>query len=69
MKEKLTGYLRMIGKNQNFLANYLEISPTTLSHKINEKDNKVFNKNEMVAITELIKQKYPNVTMDEIFFN
>lgn len=66
MKEKLTGYLKMIGKNQSDLAEFLDIRQNTLSFKIN--GHKDFKRAEMVAITKLIKEKLPQVTMDEIFF-
>lgn len=66
MKEKITGYLKMIGKNQGELAKILDIQENTLSFKINGK--KDFKMSEMIAITKLIKTKLPEVTMDEIFF-
>ncbi|WP_286149656.1 hypothetical protein [Romboutsia ilealis] len=66
MKEKLTGYLKMIGLDQSDLAKLLEIQQNTLSFKINSK--REFKRSEMIAITKLIQKKIPNVTMDEIFF-
>ncbi|MEG2789115.1 MAG: hypothetical protein RR942_14985 [Romboutsia sp.] len=66
MKEKITGYLRLIGKNQGDLAEILDIQENTLSFKINGK--KDFKLSEMIVITRLIKDKLPQVTMDEIFF-
>ncbi|WP_122640494.1 hypothetical protein [Romboutsia sp. Marseille-P6047] len=66
MKDKITGYLRLIGKDQKYLASYLDISETTLSFKINGKTE--FNRHEMISIVRLIKEKIPTVSMDEIFF-
>lgn len=67
MRGKIKGYLDMIGETQAYLADFLDISETTLSFKINGTTD--FKRSEMIAITNLFKEKLPNmqITMDEIF--
>ena len=67
MNTKLIAYRKMLKLNQKFIAEKIGISPTSYSHKESGKIN--FNQKEMVVITNIIKEKIPNITMDDIFFD
>jgi len=67
MGNKLAGYRKMVGVNQIVLAELLGIGLNTYSFKENMKTE--FTRSEMVKITKFFKEYFPNITMDEIFFN
>ncbi|MBL4933023.1 helix-turn-helix transcriptional regulator [Clostridium paridis] len=67
MNKKLVAYRKMLDITQLQMAQEIGVSLTTYNHK--ETGKKEFNQSEMVSITDIIKAKVPNVTMDEIFFN
>lgn len=66
MNKKLVAYRKLLDITQQEMAQKLGVSLTTYNHK--ETGKKEFNQKEMVSITDIIKLKVPNVTMDEIFF-
>lgn len=67
MGNKLAGYRRMIGITQLQISEILGISTTTYSFKENMKTE--FTRSEMIKITKCLKNYFPNITMDEIFFD
>ncbi|MBZ4662812.1 MAG: hypothetical protein JG776_494 [Caloramator sp.] len=67
MNNKLIAYRNLLKLTQADMAKLLNISLTSYSFKENGKIP--FKQNEMVLITKTFKEKIPNITMDEIFFN
>ncbi|WP_238884440.1 helix-turn-helix transcriptional regulator [Clostridium sp. YIM B02551] len=67
MNKKLVAYRKMIDITQQEMAIKLGICLTTYNHK--ETGKKEFSQKEMVSITDIIKEKIPDITMDDIFFN
>lgn len=67
MNKKLVVYRKILNITQQDMAKKLDICLTTYNHK--ETGKKDFNQKEMVSITDIIREKVPNVTMDDIFFN
>lgn len=59
--KKLKAYMLLNGDDRMSLAQYLNLSPTSLSYKINESHGRCFDKKEIEAISE----RY-NLTADEI---
>lgn len=66
MNNKLLGYRKMLGLTQTEMAQLSGMCLTTYNFK--EQGKKDFTQSEMEKITEVIKEKFPTVTMDEIFF-
>ena len=62
---KLVGYRKMFGLNQSDVAKVLNIGINTYSSK--ENGNTEFNISEVKAITNLLKEYNPKLTIDEIF--
>ena len=62
---KLIGYRKMFGLNQSDVAKVLNIGINTYSFKENGKTE--FNISEAKAITNLLKEYNPKLTIDEIF--
>ena len=58
---------RGLGIQQEYLANKLGISRSTLKKKESGKSD--FTKSEMLLITEEFKTKMPTLTIDQIFFD
>lgn len=56
----------MLKLNQKTLAQKIGISSVSYSHK--ERGKIDFTQKEMVAITNIIKEKIPDIKMDDIFF-
>lgn len=67
MGNKLAGYRKMVGANQIVLAKLLGIGTNTYSFKENEKTE--FTRTEMIKITKFFKEHFPEITMDDIFFD
>lgn len=67
MNKNLVAYRKLLGLNQSTMASKIGISLTSYSLKENGKFP--FNQKEMIKIVQIIKEKYPDVTMDDIFFN
>lgn len=66
MNKKLVGYRNMLNLSQQEVASKIGVSPTTYNHK--ETGKRKFSQTEMVAIISLFKERIPEITMDEIFF-
>ncbi|MEG0873523.1 MAG: helix-turn-helix transcriptional regulator [Bacilli bacterium] len=66
MPNKLLGLRKSINKTQAELAYLLNINQATFSKK--EKGQSEFKKTEMEKITVFLKQYYPSITTEEIFF-
>lgn len=66
MNKKLLGYRKMLGLTQKQMADLSDMCLTTYNFK--EQGKADFTQTEMEKITEIIKEKFPDVTMDEIFF-
>ena len=62
---KLVVYRKMFGLNQSYVAKVLNIGINTYSFKENGKTE--FNISEAKAITNLLKEYNPKLTIDEIF--
>ncbi|WP_195251043.1 transcriptional regulator [Romboutsia sp. 1001713B170207_170306_H8] len=68
MPNKLVGIRKSINKTQSDFAELLGISrPTYLVKEKSYGDE--FTGREMKILTSYIKKFYPNITMEEIFFN
>lgn len=67
MPNKLLGMRKAVGVTQTEISNYLNISQTTFSKK--ELGKSEFKKTEMEKITAFFKKYYPNITLEEIFFD
>lgn len=61
------GYRVMLSKTQQDLADYLNISRQTYFRK--EKGYSPFTDEEKVKLKELFSEEFPDITIDEIFFN
>ena len=62
---KLIGYRKMFGLNQSDVAKVLHIGINTYYFRENGKTE--FNISEVKAITNLLKEYNPKLTIDEIF--
>lgn len=67
MNTKLVAYRKMLQMNQKSFAEKIGISLVSYSNK--ETGKTEFTQNEMITITNIIKEKIPNITMDDIFFD
>ena len=67
MNTKLVAYRKMLQMNQKSFAEKIGISLVSYSNK--ETGKTEFPQNEMITITNIIKEKIPNITMDDIFFD
>ncbi|WP_034438077.1 helix-turn-helix transcriptional regulator [Clostridium ihumii] len=66
MNNKLIAYRKLLNITQLEMSKKLGVSLTTYNHK--ETGKKDFNQTEMFYITQILKEKVPQITMDEIFF-
>ncbi|MBC8059298.1 MAG: transcriptional regulator [Clostridiaceae bacterium] len=66
INNKLVGYRNRLGLTQTEMATKIGIGLTSYNFK--EQGKKDFKQSEMEAITTLIKQDIPDITMDKIFF-
>lgn len=64
---KLKSILILNGESQKDLANVLELSPTTVSYKINESKGREFTQSEIRKIKEHYDLSAEDI--NEIFFN
>jgi len=64
-RNNLAAYRKLIGLKQTDMAKKIKVTPTTYSRKESGKSD--FTETEMILITETIKGKIPDVTMDDIF--
>ncbi|WP_409068908.1 helix-turn-helix transcriptional regulator [Clostridium caseinilyticum] len=67
MNSKLIAYRRMFNLNQEDVAKVINRSVSTYNRK--EVGKIDFTQTEMITITEFFKERIPEITMDEIFFN
>lgn len=67
MINKIAGYRRMLGMTQKEMARYFNISSQAYWQK--ERGNTPFSDKEKIAFKDLLKPIFPNITIDEIFFN
>lgn len=67
VNRKLAAYRKLLGLTQKHLAEQIGISLVSLNHK--ETGKRKFTQDEMVAITNIIKEVIPEVTMNTIFFD
>jgi len=61
------GYRNHLGKTQKEMADCLDISITSYRNKENGITN--FTDKEKVKFTSLVKDMFPNVTIESIFFS
>lgn len=66
MNHKLVAYRKLLNLKQQEVADAIGINLATFSQK--ERGVRDFTQSEMIAITELFKNKIPNITMHDIFF-
>lgn len=64
---KLAGYRKMLGKTQFEMAEVFSISRQ--SYYLKEKGKTAFNDKEKLIFKNLLKPIFPNITIDDIFFN
>lgn len=65
---KIAGYRRMLGLTQNDIAEIFGIS--TQAYRMKEVGKVNFNKKEMSIFRDMLRKKvFPNITVDDIFFN
>lgn len=67
MNKRLIAYRKLLNLTQCEMSKKIGISLTSYNNKETGKKN--FSQTEMIMITTIIKNKIPNATMDEIFFN
>lgn len=67
MKDKIAGYRRMLGYTQTSMAKEFGISKQAYYMKENGKTQ--FNDEEKIKFKNMLKQIFPNITIDDIFFN
>lgn len=67
MNAKLVAYRKLLKMNQKSFAEKIGISLVSYSHK--ETGKTEFTQTEMITITNIVKEKIPDITMDDIFFN
>lgn len=65
-KDKIKGYRAMLGKTQKEMAEILKISPQSYYNK--ENGNVEFKDFEKIVFKNLIKEHFPNITLEDIFF-
>lgn len=69
MPNKLVGLRTSIGKTQSDFAQLLGITQGTYSKKEKEVGDYEFSKSEIKILTNYLKEFFPNLTVEEIFFN
>ncbi|APZ49072.1 hypothetical protein BW721_04885 [Jeotgalibaca sp. PTS2502] len=67
MANRIAGYRRMLGMNQKDLAKDFGISVQAYSAK--ERGVTSFKDSEKARFKELLKTLFPDITIDEIFFD
>ena len=64
---KLLGIRKSVGIKQDEIAKFLEINQATFSKK--ERGLSEFKKTEMEKVTIFLKRYFPEITLEDIFFN
>lgn len=64
---KVKGYRAMLGITQKELANRLNVTIQSISNK--ERGITAFTDKEKVLIKAMLEPHFPNITIDEIFFD
>lgn len=64
---KIAGYRKMLGYTQESMAKKFGIS--THAYWKKERGDTQFNDQEKVRFKEMLKSIFPDITIDEIFFN
>lgn len=67
LKNKIKGYRTMLGLTQKEMAERLNISPQSYYNK--ENGNVSFKDSEKMEIKEMLLPLFPNITLEDIFFN
>ncbi len=67
MNENLAKYRRSLKISQTQMANIADMCLTSYRYK--EDGKKPFNQDEMIKIYNFLIDKYPNITIEELFFN
>lgn len=67
MKNKLAGYRKMLGYTQSQIAKEFGISKQ--SYWLKEKGEVAFSDKEKIKFKSLLQPLFPNITIDEIFFD
>ncbi|MDO4814551.1 MAG: transcriptional regulator [Gemella sp.] len=63
---KLAGYRASAGIKTKTMAELLNVAPQTYLKK--EKKQIIFKDNEKIKVLEFLKQYFPTVTLEELFF-
>lgn len=66
-KNKIKGYRTMLGLTQKEMAERLNISPQSYYNK--ENGNVAFKDSEKMQIKEMLLPLFPNITLENIFFD
>lgn len=64
---KIAGYRKMLGMTQKDMAKQFEISYQAYWKK--EKGEVAFSDKEKLQLKKMLQPIFPNITIDEIFFN
>lgn len=67
MKNRIAGYRRMLGHTQATIAKEFGISKQ--SWFLKEKGSISFSDDEKIRFQRMLKEIFPAITIDEIFFN
>jgi len=67
MNKRLIAYRKMLGLTQSEVAKDIGLSLSSYSRK--ESGVLQFSQSQMVTVTNFLKDKISEITMDEIFFN
>lgn len=67
MKNKLAGYRKMLGYTQDQIAKEFGISKQ--SYWLKEKGEVAFSDKEKMKFKIMLQPLFPNITIDEIFFD
>ena len=66
MKHKIAGYRIMLGLTQDDIAEKFAISKQ--AYRMKEIGKSAFNDREKIMFKNMLKDIFPNITIDEIFF-
>ena len=67
LKNKIRGYRTMLGLTQKEMAERLNISAQSYFNK--ENGNVAFKDTEKIQIKEMLLPLFPNITLEDIFFD
>lgn len=66
MKNRIAGYRKMLGYTQEEMAEKFSVSKQ--SYYLKERGTTPFSDEEKLIFREMLRNIFPNITIDEIFF-